>query len=264
MSKDKVELTPAQRKTGRKKLEALIWDGAALRESGKMQEAESAFETAEMLAEELKLYDRWVNIKLQRYLIFFHNWKNNHNPNDLEEMHQLAYTASRLAEQYDISGQPRALAQMRFGQWQQESGKLVAAIESFRSAVAELKNSALSDEPEYLGILGSALVYTGNQQNLLEGLQILIAANDIVKARAREESLGVNSKLPDWNFRIMRTGIWLRLAEAYSLFGMNNISESYMREAEIEANWLASIENMPQRQKDWNALRQEIDSGSRH
>jgi tetratricopeptide (TPR) repeat protein len=259
---NKAELAPAQsryRDNERKELEAKIAAGIILRENGRMEEAELVFEEAERLAQTMKLYDRWVNIKLARYLIFLHKWKNNHSPADLEEMHRIAQMAKKLVDEHKLSGQARALALMRFGQWQLESGRPADAVKSFRNAVAELKNSALSDEPEYLGILGSALVYTGDQQKLLEGLQILIAANGIVKAMAREESLGVNSKLLDWNFRIIRTGIWLRLAEAYSLFGKNSIAESYMREAKIEADWLASIENMPQRQNDWYALRRKID-----
>jgi hypothetical protein len=254
---DKVELTPALREEGRKRLEVLIKEGASLRESGRMQEAESAFEEAERGAQHLKLYGRWVNIKLHRYLIFFHNWRNNRNPEDLEEMHQLAYTANRLSEQYEINGQPRALALMRFGQWQQESGKLADAVVSFRRAVAELKTSGLSDEPEYFGILGSALLELSDKRKHDEGLDFLNTANDLVTKMVSEDR-SLAKYETEWGFLIVRVGIWLRLANGYSITGDAKLSENYMRMAKTQADKLAA-EGKPQRLLDWEIMRAKID-----
>lgn len=257
MSKENtIVLTPAKREEGRQKLEALIRNGAAHRESGKMQEAESAFEEAEKAAELLQLYNHWVNIKLHRYLIFFHNWRNNHNPADLEEMHQIAYTANRLAEQYDISGQPKALALMRFGQWQQESGRLAAAIVSFRGAVAELKGSGLAEEPEYLGILGSALLDLDDKDKQEEGMKFLRHGNDLVAKMVTEDRTLAKYET-EWGFLIVCVGLWLRLAKGYSITGDVKTSEDYMRKARTQATRLASL-GKPQRLLDWESMRQEI------
>lgn len=236
-------------------IDSLIDAGVVARENQLYDSAKSVFKLVAKIANENKLYDVEVNADMQIFLVYNLAWKTvksaTRKKAAMQRMHEVIREAFDKIKKYGLSGQPKALAFMRYGQYEFERQEYVLAVINFRAAVKELKRTDNPNNPEYLGHLGLALVYSGDKSggSLQEGFDFLRQANQLV------------SKAPfgyEWNRLIAKAGICMRLADAHSLIGERKPAEQHMQTAKVLAESLAA-EGMPQRISDWSALRKVID-----
>ena len=184
--------------------------GEIAAERGDLDGALAELEKAIIMAIGQKDYKGAINILGHHLHIYKKHFQETGNEAFMELFYMDTQTGLRLAEKYNVEGQPKSVMQLRAGNYFDFTGDAKQAAGQYAMACEEL-NKASQEAPEtnaeYKGHYALALVKSGDTK---QGFKLFGESLNLIES---------NNTIRPFHHEIIQSGILLRQAEAYWFLG---------------------------------------------
>lgn len=211
--------------------EQLIEKGEKERELGNISEALSLFEQAILVAITENRITDVVEALGQKLLVYKHHFQTTQNTMFLEFMRSDIETGMRLVEKHNLDGHPKAVMNLRMGDYYLENKAAKSSVPYYKAAVDALPEVNPGMKAEFISHYGRALVEAGDGSGIDLTKEALVLAE-------KDETLRPFHRL------IILSGIHMRLVVEYMKLDNKAMATEHLNIAEQQSQQLADEHHM--------------------